>query len=106
MQGKIDKFSYDARWQQRSIWCDTQKLDYEVLEDVLNCINITGLMERTMKKWNVDLVVGNETLGNVRIWGGVFQGDSLTLLPILVLIPYNGHKKMNAGYEFRLDRNS
>ena len=30
-----------------------------------------------MAKWNLDLVAENETLGNVIIRRGVFQGDSL-----------------------------
>ena len=34
--------------------------------------NITGFMEMTMEKWNVDLVAGNETPGNVSNRRGVF----------------------------------
>ena len=29
--------------------------------------NITALMEKSMEKWNVNLVGGNEKLGNVHI---------------------------------------
>ena len=61
-----------------------------------------------MERWNVDLVAGNEKLGNVRIRRGIFQGDSLSpLLFVLVLILLTiilG--KMKAGYQVGTQRSS
>ena len=34
--------------------------------------NITGFMEMTMETWNVDLVAGNETPGNISNRRGAF----------------------------------
>jgi hypothetical protein len=41
-----------------------------------------------MKTWRVELTSGGETLGEVKIRRGIFQGDSLSpLLFVLTLIP-------------------
>ena len=63
-------------------------------------------MEKAMEKWNVDLVAGNENLGNVRIRRGIFQGDSLSPLHLdLALIPLTIIlRKMKAGYQFGTQR--
>lgn len=62
------------------------------LNRVLKCIkifgfvsNIKGLMERTMTKWNVDLIAGNKILVNVlRALRALFLGK--TLSPLLLAL--------------------
>ena len=68
--------------------------------------NITALIEKAMEKWNVDLMAGNEKLGNVPIRRGIFQGDSLSpRLFVLALIPLTIIlRKMKAGYQFGTQR--
>ena len=50
----------------------------------------------------MDLVAGNENLGNIRIRRGIFQGDSLS--PLLFVLPLISLtmilRKMEAGYQF------
>ena len=88
-------------------WIDYEKA-YDMIPHswILKCLkmfgiasNITALMEKAMEKLNVDLVAGNEKLGNVRIRRGIFQGDSLSpLLFDLALIPLTIIlRKMEAG---------
>ena len=56
--------------------------------------NTTELMEKAMEKLNVDLVAGNEKLGNVLIRRGIFQGDIFSpLLFVLALIPLDTRLK-------------
>ena len=65
-------------------------------------------MEKAMEKWNVDLVVGNEKLGNVRFRRGIFQRDGLSpLLFVFALIPLSIIlREMKAGYQFGMQRSS
>ena len=58
-------------------------------------------MEKAMEKWNVDLVAGNEKLGNVRNRRGIFQGDSLSplLLALTLILPTITLRKMKPGYQ-------
>ena len=50
--------------------------------------NIYGLLVNSMEKWKVILCSGNSELGEVKIKRGIFQGDSLsTLVLVLALIP-------------------
>ena len=70
--------------------------------------NITALMEKAMEKLNVDLVAGNEKLGNERIKRNIFQGSSLSpLLFVLGLLPHTIIlRKMKTGYQFGTQRSS
>ena len=70
--------------------------------------NITALIKKAMEKWNVDLVACNGKLGNARIRRGIFQGDSLSpLLLVLALIPLTVIlRKMKAGYQFGTQKSS
>ena len=97
--------------------CIDYKKAYDMIPHswILKCLkmfciasNITALMEKAMEKWNVDLVAGNEKLGNVRIRRGNFQGDSLSsLLFVLALILLTIIlRKMKAGYQFGTRRSS
>ena len=90
-------------------WIDYKKA-YDMIPHswLLKCLkmfgiasNIAALMEKTMEKWNVDLVGGNEKLGNVSIRRDIFQGDSLSpLLFVLALTPLTIIlRKMKAGFE-------
>ena len=46
--------------------------------------NIRNVIEKSMKNWKVELTSGGETLGEVKINRGIFQGDGLS--PILFVI--------------------
>ena len=39
--------------------------------------NITSFMEKAIKMWNITLTINGETIGEVKIKRGIFQGDSL-----------------------------
>ena len=58
---------------------------------------------KTMKSWRVELTCGSETLGEVPIKSGFFQGDALSpLLFVIALIPLTHIlRTANPGYEFR-----
>ena len=50
--------------------------------------NIDGLLRGSMKDWRTELTANGETLGEVPIRRGIFQGDSLSpLLFIVAMIP-------------------
>ena len=55
-----------------------------------------------MKKWKVELTCGSESLGDVGMKKGIFQGDSLSpLLFVAYLIPLTYVlERCLAGYEF------
>ena len=97
-------------------WIDYKKA-YDMIPPswILKCLkmfgiasNITALTEKAMEKGNVDLVAGNEKLGNVRIKSGIFQGHSLSpRLLVLALIPLTMIlRKMKAGCQFSTQRSS
>ena len=50
--------------------------------------NIIGTLEKSMKTWKVKLTSGGESLGELKIRMGIFEGDSISpLLFVLALIP-------------------
>ena len=59
-----------------------------------------------MKDWRVELTCANESLGEVKIKRGIFQGDALSpLLFVITLIPLTSVlKKTKHGYEFAKNR--
>ena len=51
-------------------------------------VNVRSFVNASMKQWNTELTASNQRLGNVKIRRGIFQGDSLSpLLLVLVMIP-------------------
>ena len=51
-------------------------------------VNVRSFVNTSMKQWNTELTASNQRLGNVKIRRGIFQGDSLSpLLLVLVMIP-------------------
>ena len=64
--------------------------------------NIKSLLVNSMEKWKVMLCSGNSELDEVEIKRGIFQGDSLfPLVLVLVLIPLSlTLRKAKAAYEF------
>lgn len=53
-----------------------------------------------MEQWKTFLIANTEVLGDVNIKRGIFQGDTLSLMPfIIVLIPLSMTlRKMECGY--------
>ena len=50
--------------------------------------NMIAMIKNSMHKWKTELTSGNQSLGEVEIRRGIFQGDSLSpLLFVLALIP-------------------
>ena len=62
--------------------------------------NITSFMEKAVKMWNTTLTINGETIGEVKIKRGIFQGDSLSPLRFIIsLIPLTiTPRAMNIGY--------
>ena len=95
-------------------WIDYRKaFDMVPHSWVLECLQILGInntltkfLEKTMKDWKVELTCANESLGEVKIKRGIFQGDALSpLLFVITLIPLISVLKMTKhGYEFAKNR--
>ena len=52
-------------------------------------VNVRSFVNTSMKQWNTELTASNQRLGNVKMRGGIFQGDGLSpLLFVLVMIPF------------------
>ena len=89
-------------------WIDYTKA-YDMVPHtwILQCLkifkaakNISNVIEKWMKNWNIELTSGGETLGDLKINRGIFQGDILssvlfmiTLITLTVLL-----RDMEAGY--------
>ena len=65
--------------------------------------NVVNFLGKTMKSRRVELTCGAETLGEVTIKRGTFQGDALSpLLFVIALIPLTHIlRTANSGYQFR-----
>ena len=63
--------------------------------------NITSFMEKAVKIWNTTLTINGETIGEVKVKGGIFHRGSLSpLLFIISLIPLTiTLRAMNKGYK-------
>ena len=63
--------------------------------------NIKSLLVNSMEKWMIMLCSGNSDWGEVEIKRGIFQGDSLSsLVVVLALIPLSlTLRNMKAAYE-------
>ena len=46
--------------------------------------NVVSFLGKTMKSWRVELTYGSETLGEVTIKRGIFQGYGLSPLPFVI----------------------
>ena len=62
--------------------------------------NVVNFLGKTMKSWSVELTCGSETLGEVPIMRGIFQGDALSpFLFVIALIPLTHIlRTANLGY--------
>ena len=91
-------------------WIDYKKaydmVPHSWLKEVVQLMgvadNIKKLLFNSMEKWRTILTSNNETLGEVEIKRGIFQGDTLSpLLFIMVLIPLSMIlKDTTYGYQF------
>lgn len=91
-------------------WVDNTKAYDMVPHSWLDeCFEIFGiadnmkLLSKSMKAWRTELTSCGESLGNVQIKRGIFQGDSLSplqfvaaLIPLLMVL-----RNVHYGYEFR-----
>ena len=60
---------------------------------IIDCLEVVGINEKiqrllaeSMKSWRVELITGEENLGEVNIRRGIFQGDSLLPLVLVVCV--------------------
>ena len=63
--------------------------------------SIKLFLKNSMRNWETELAAGGESLENVKIKWGIFQGESLSpLLYVISLIPISLLlRKVKAGYE-------
>ena len=91
-------------------WIDYRKtFDIVPHSWILKCLqmfkvagNVSHLVKHSMKSWKVELSSGKETLAEVNIRRGIFQGDSFSpLLFVIALIPLTLIlRKCKNGYNF------
>ena len=67
---------------------------------IIDCLEVVGINEKiqrllaeSMKSWRVELITGEENLGEVNIRRGIFQGDSL--LPLLLVVCVTAYTYLN-----------
>lgn len=90
-------------------WIDYKKA-YDMVPHswILECLEVMGcadnvynFLKKSMSQWKCELNAGRTVLGEVPIYRGIFQGDSLSpLLFVVCLIPLTMMlHKVKAGYE-------
>ena len=69
---------------------------YKISDKVINFIT------KAMKNWKIELTAGGQSLAEVNIQRGIFQGDSLSpLLFVIAMMPLNYIlRKCTGGYKF------
>ena len=62
---------------------------------------IIKFVEETMKMWSVELTAGSKLLVQMKIQGGIFQGDVLSVVPFVfaIMTLNNILKKWNDRYK-------
>ena len=113
----IDKMILkEVKRKQRNLfvgWIDYKKA-YDMIPHtwIMECLrslgineNICKLIENSMRSWRVELTCGSDSLGEVFIKRGIFQGDSLSpLLFVICLIPVTYIlRNMSQGYHFEMN---
>ena len=65
--------------------------------------NERNILKKSMQQWMLSLTSNGESLGEVDVKGGIFQGDSLSpLLLVLSMVPSPLIlRKVNISYEWR-----
>ena len=91
-------------------WIDYKKAcDMVPLPWILECLsrvgtaqNIKKLVANSLTGWKTELISNGQSLGNVDIKRGIFQGDSLSpLLYVITMIPLTLIlRKCEAGYSY------
>ena len=75
---------------------------------ILNCFKmckisheVINFIEKNMKNWRVELTAGGKSLAETKIQRGIFQGDALSLLLLIIaMVPLNHIlRKCTAGYK-------
>ena len=90
-------------WLSESLWHASQFLGDSELKYGGHSKNWVNFLGKMMMSWRVELTCGAETLWEVPIQRGIFQGDALSwLLFVIALIPLTHIlRTANPGYEFR-----
>ena len=91
-------------------WIDYKKAcDMVPLPWILECLSLVGtaqnikkLVANSLTGWKTELISNGQSLGNVDIKRGIFQGDSLSpLLYVITMIPLTLIlRKCEAGYSY------
>ena len=68
--------------------------------------NISHILSKSIESWQTIFMSGNEQLARVSIWEEIFQGDTLSLLLLVIgLLPFSHTlRKVNAGYQAAKDQ--
>ena len=90
-------------------WIDYKKA-YDMVPQnwIIHCLKmykipdkIVQFIEKTMQTWRVELTAGGQSLEEVKIWRGIFQGDAQSQLLFVIAMMTLNHifKKCTVGYK-------
>ena len=90
-------------------WIDYEKA-YDMVPQslIINCLKmykipdeVIKFIEKTMKTWRVELTAGVKRLAEAKIQRGIFQGDALSPLLLIIAMMQLNHilRKSTAGYK-------
>ena len=60
--------------------------------------NIRGLLGQSMHNWKTELISNGDALDEISIQGGIFQGNSLSPLPFIIILILLSMNSTNYGY--------
>ena len=93
--------SYGVDWQQKFIWYIPQSWIINCLKMYKISDEVIKFIEKTMKTWRVELTAEGKSLSEAKIHRGIFQGDALSQLQLVIAMMPRNHilRKCTGGYK-------